>query len=61
MDVGKREDQLLDCIAEHIRLRNEANALIMFYMEGKLLSEEVGGHLFDTLNGVVVPEAVEVS
>lgn len=52
MDVGKREDRLLDTISELIKNRNAVRGLLEFYQEANLISPEVSAHLWEVLNGL---------
>lgn len=49
MDVGKREDQLLDKIAGLIRGRKAVKDWLDIYQEANLISPEVAAHLWEVL------------
>ena len=51
MDVGKREDRLLDTISELIRNRKAALDWISTYTETGVLDKETGEWLAMVLNG----------
>lgn len=49
VDVGKREDQLLDKIAGLIRGRKAVKDWLDIYQEANLISPEVAAHLWEVL------------
>lgn len=54
MDVGKREDRMLDVISTLQRNRNNTKATLDFYLQANMITEEVAAHLWEVLSGVEV-------
>jgi hypothetical protein len=57
MDVGKREDQLLDKISEMRRNRDSLKAWLEIYQEANLISPEISSHLWEIATGMVPEES----
>ncbi len=62
VDVGKREDRMLDEISALSRRQRETRALLDFYLEAHMIQPEVASHLWEVLSGIeVVVDGVEES
>lgn len=55
MDVGKREDRMMDYISTLKRNRDNTKAWLELYQEGNMISPEVASHLWEVLSGIEVP------
>lgn len=56
MDVGKREDRMLDAMSTYKTNRDNTKALIDSYLEAQLITAEVASALWASLMGLEAAE-----
>lgn len=56
VNVGKREDGLLDALSAYRTNRDNCKSVIDFYLESHMIAPEVASHLWAVLTGLEVPD-----